>query len=446
MASYTSTATLPPAAPRSTSGHAKLHKRGSSGSSLPVSPSPLVGSFSQFTTPLTTSEGPSVDTTATLPPSSTHKIKPYLRKISASNQDDQGKLDLSKSAAENEKLAGLGIHDFNARAAADVTFARAGRRGTHARTTSGSSQVSTGSGSHRANQPFVHPMRQTPRPYTPPTGSSNTSFVDAEEARESSDIVDEELKPSVSFRSRRSTSISSTPAVAPTPLSQSHTPDDLRAFPKLTSTSQTNLSIISGRSGKSAKSKQTRSRRNTDHSIDLPNSPSSRTSFDKAFSFVSRRSDVESQTREDRIREARRKFEEKEANKDRRMERESMKRRGADEARAVKSQERQRRRSEASERTRMKKESSGDDSRCNSPPKKGRRRNDEKHAEPASQTRSYEICSSADPDLPGYGTGQCLTEKDVHSHARKSHSPQTGWVRFSAWFHTRMLNCAGDQS
>lgn len=387
-----------------------------------------------------------MDTMVSSPaPSSTPKIKPYLRKMSASSQGDQGKLDLSKSTVENEKLAGLGIHDFNTRAAADVTFARAGRRGTHARTTSGSSQISTGSGSHRANQPFVHPMRQTPRPYTPPTGSSNTSFVDEEEARESSDIVDDEFRPAIGFRSRRSTSISSTPAIAPTPLSQSHTPDDLDAALKSNSTSQTNLSIYSSRSVKSSKSKQTRSRRNTERSIDLPHSPSSRTSFDRAFSFVSRRSDVESLSREDRIREARRKFEEKEANKDKRIERESMKRREADEARAMKNQERQRRKSEASERARMKKGSSGDDDRGSSPPKKGRKRNDEKQAEPHLQAQSYDIFSSADSDLAGQKMEKCLTE-DLRPHARKSLSPQTGWVRFSAWLHTRMLNCTGGRS
>ena len=94
-------------------------------------------------------------------------------------------------------------------------------------------------------------MRQTPRPYTPPTGSSNNSFVNGEEADESDDVVDDDFRLGHGFRNRRSVSVSSTPQVAPTPLSQSHTADDLGLVPKLTSTSQTNLSVKSGRSSRS---------------------------------------------------------------------------------------------------------------------------------------------------------------------------------------------------
>merc|ERR1711939_1264141 len=87
-----------------------------------------------------------------------------------------------------------------------------------------------------------------------------------------------------------------------------------------------------GRSGKSSRAKRCGPKRETGASFDIPATASSRTSFDKAFSFVSKKSDGEPVGRDERIREARRKFEGKEAYKDRKYEKEKLKRRQTDEA------------------------------------------------------------------------------------------------------------------
>lgn len=454
MSSYGSTVTVQASTQQRSNGHAKLHKRSGSGSSLPGPPSPLV--HSQFTTPFATYEEPFPDLSATPPTmGSTPKIKPYIRKMSSAKQEDQGRLDLSKSTMENDRLAGLGIQDFGVRSAQDVSFAHTARRGAHARTTSVGSQASTASGSYKPNQPFVHPMRQTPRPFTPPTGSSNTSFVD--EANESDDVIDDDYRLGPGFRSKRSISISSVPAIAPTPLSQSHTAEDLGYIPKLTNTSQTNLSLKSTRSAKSGKSGKSRltgrPRRDTSRSFDHPTSPSSRTSFDKAFSFVSRKSDPEpQQTRDERIREARRKFEEREKLKDRKQEKEALKRRETDESRSFRKQERQRRKSEASERARVTKSgrppvpfpssaATNPDSNTISSAKKCRidRRHDDSQKE---KYRAHSYDETRPANLPRQGREAGMSEK-VPARERKLHSPQSGWVRFSAWLQTRMLGCGG---
>ena len=433
MSSYASVATMP----------AKLHKRGHSGSSFsaPGPPSPLSGAHSQFTTPFATYEEsfPIPNVSATTPVTSTPKIKPYLRKISDPRKDsvNQGRIDLSKPSFENDRLAGLGIQDFGSRSASasDVTFPHAGRKGTHARTTSVGSQVSTGSGSFRPTQPFVHPMRQTPRPYTPPTGSANASFVNDQEASESDDVIDDDFKLGHGFRTRRSMSISNLSTLAPTPLSQSHTVEDLGYVPKLTSPSATNLSVKSGRSVKSSKSRHGRPRRDTERSFEHPNSPSTRTSIDKAFSFVSRKSDPDPQARDERIRAARRKFEEKEAHKDRKWQRDQIKRRETDESKREQRQERQRRKSEASERTRTSK------SNHSSPRKKER---DEQADNEKFQSRSYDEHRPAHAmSLPRQGREAGASEKKYRVAERKPRAAQSGWVRFSAWFHTRLLSCAG---
>ncbi|QIW97747.1 hypothetical protein AMS68_003265 [Peltaster fructicola] len=306
--------------------HAKLHKRGGSGSgsALGTAGQPTMStSFNNAIEPF-----PNITTPVQASPIA--KVKPYLRKLS-STQDDSGRIDLSKSLAENEKVAGLGIQDFAGRPSTEAFPPKA----THARTTSVGSQMSTGSGSYRP-QPFIHPMRQAPRPYTP---SRSTSAQDEED-----DFAEDDCRPSYAFRTRRSMSNSSA-QVAPTPLSQTITAADLSSIPRLTSGSQSNLSIISTKS-----SMPNGSRRNTGRSTELATSPSSRTSFDRTFG--PRRSDTSAQTRDERIQAARRKFQEKEAGKDRKAEKEAMKRREAEDAKEQRRQQRQRGKSDASERAR----------------------------------------------------------------------------------------------
>lgn len=405
-------------------GHAKLHKhkRGGSGNSLPGPPSPFASTFS---TPFATYEEPSAGIAAT------PKIKPYLRKMSSA-KEDQGMIDLSKSAAENDRLAGLGINDFSNKTAADVSFAH-NRRQPHGRNTSTGSQVSNGSGSFRPSpaQPFTHPMAKVPRPYTPPAGASYASSLNEEEANESEDIVEDEFRLGSGFRTRRSMSISSTPQNNPTPLSQSHTASDLDVAPKL-SASQSNLSI---RSSRSERSKKGRPRRNTDMSLlDHDPSPTSRPSFDKAFSFVSRRSETEPQSRDELIQAARRKFEEKEATKARKDE---------------KRRERQRLKSDAAEPHRSSFPAITDGAiekrrrKSSVTATAGAGRDDDEKF----RAKSYEDYRPAhDASLPRYGSAPGESEKRQARHSvepKRSVGGDGTWMRFSTWVQTRMLSCGG---
>jgi hypothetical protein len=396
MTSYSSTTTIPPAAHfRTESHHKKLHKRTSSGNSLPASPSILAGPQSHFTH--------YDSSTPTSPSNSTPKIKPYLRKRPTAKDDqEQGRLDLSKSTLENGgALAGLGIHDFGGnRSASDVTFSHAGRRTPHMRTTSTGSQMSTASGTYRPGQPFVHPMRQTPTQQSRASSTNELSMND-DEARESSDIVTEDENFQLpNFRTRRSVSISSTPQNQPTPLSQSHTAEELGMVPKLT-TSQTNLSM---RSTKSSMSKHGRARGDTNRSDYFASaSPSSRNSFDRAMSYVSGRS-AEPKSQDDRISSLRQQFNEKEAKKDHKRDQE-----------AVKKQERKRRKSEASER-----KAGNEENR--------RRRRDEHPSLQYYQSEPPNL--SALPEQNRYEKTPRVREADQ--------KPEGGWQKF-----VRMMTCSG---
>lgn len=425
--------------------HAKLHKRGGSGS-LPGPPSPFVSGH-QFTTPYATYEYEETGPTH-LASSATTKIKPYLRKM-ASAKEDQGTIDLDKSIAENERLAGLGIHHFASRSAADVTFGHPNRRQTHARTTSIGSQASNGSSTFRTGgQPFIHPATKVPRPYTPP-GASYASSVNDDEADESNDVVEDEFRPGPGFRSKRSMSITS--STNPTPLSQSHTASDLGLIPKLTNVSQSNLSIMSRAS--STSNQKSRPRRGTDHS-DLATSPQTmgRPSIDKALSLVSgRRSDPDTQSRDEAIRNARRKFEEKEAKKDNR----EQKRRESEEAK--KEAARQRKQSNVSERAGMKTAAPGHTSSEDKIPgqkRKGSTATVLSGAPQASQedtevpgtlyARSYEDYRPAHAaTLPRHGDVPGESEKTGRIQytmtAQEQHNGS--WMRFSTWAQTRLLSC-----
>ena len=427
MTSYSTTSTIPTTTSRSESRIAKLHKRASSGSSLPTTPSPLATtSHSQLTTPYTTYE----QSHASTPParsSPSFKSRPYIRKFSSAKDDEsQGKLDLSKSISETTYFPGLGIQDYGARSASDVTFSHTTRRAAHARTTSGGSQTSVASRSFTPTQPFMHPMRQTP--YTP-SGQSYASSMNDDEAHESSDIVtDDDILVGQNFRARRSVSVSSTPQIQPTPLSQSHTAADLGYVPKF-NTSQTNLSIKSGRSAKSSKSKLGRPRRDTERSDHR--APSIRTSTDKAFSFVSRRSDPDPQTRDERIREKRRQFNEKEASKERKREREELKRRETEEMK----EEKQRRKSEASQTERPKISQSG--GKITGIRKT--RRNTEKRGEEL-RSRSYDEVRPAQLTALPREDG---TSEKTRGPQRDSKDSSGTWPRFSTWMQTRLLSCGG---
>lgn len=158
------------AAARASAGRERNHKRGNSASAASQSPisstfdvNPELDPYDLRTPPSAYSDHHSVSSPKASIKSKV-KIKPLLLRKLSSN--DENAIDLSRSAAENE---GLGIYNpielgGEGRTSADASVAR---RGYHHQS---NSQLSTNttSSTHRYGTQYVHPMRQTPRPYTPP--------------------------------------------------------------------------------------------------------------------------------------------------------------------------------------------------------------------------------------------------------------------------------------
>lgn len=158
--------------------HAKLHKRNGSGVQVPTGQSSAANAVRQTSGPR--SKGTSTQDvffeSPALPPveeksKTKTKMKPLLRKLTA--EDSKNSIDLSRSTVENE---GLGIYtdlDRDKRQV-DPTYAPYERRSGHVRSTSGASQFSstTVSSNNKPGSQYVHPMRQTPRPYTPPVAQA----------------------------------------------------------------------------------------------------------------------------------------------------------------------------------------------------------------------------------------------------------------------------------
>lgn len=226
-------------------------------------------------------------------------IKPILRKLSRDDAPSTS-IDLSRSSTDQE---GLGIYmnferEQRSETLAGVTYKRT-PSGLHNRSTSGTSQFSNGSGS-TASKPgsqYVHPMRQTPRAYTPPLGQSYEELShDSEELDESP-----ESEPSSIQEARTS----SGPAL---PRLSLQIQDD--SFTRLPGISQTNVT----------------SRPSFGYSRETDNaaSPMSRTSLD--FVFRSRtRTSTDPISRAATVQAARQAFEEKEAAKTRRLEKQQIK-------------------------------------------------------------------------------------------------------------------------
>ena len=154
------------------------HKRGKSTSATPTSPTFVPDYLLQTT-------GSTLPTAHAEPPKlrkkrSRTKIKRFQQKQS---DDETTPIDLSRSAAENEGLAAVYRSTSDRHRSPHVrnesgsTRYKGGSGGHHHRTTSGTSQISsTASNSSR----YVHPMRQIPRPYTPPIANSYKTSLESD--------------------------------------------------------------------------------------------------------------------------------------------------------------------------------------------------------------------------------------------------------------------------
>ncbi|KZF21969.1 hypothetical protein L228DRAFT_268475 [Xylona heveae TC161] len=323
-------------ASRSAFVHGKLHRRGNSTSSVqsPDATSANHHDMDSFPYASDDHDGPDHFPNTTLKPTSTTKIKPLLRKLAPR---ERSSLDLSRSAADNEALPGLGIYGSDmgvpTQSAADVNFSHAvPRGGYHQRSSSGTSQFSsqTASSARRPSGQYIHPMRQTPRPYTPSLGHSHsTSIMSSEPPEEEADVIYETAAP------RRSLSIGGSAPVQRPPL---RVQTSMNSVPRIGHGSQTSL-LNSPYS--------IRARTDTLRSVDTA-SPSTRSSLDRGFR-IRTREPLDPASRAASIRAARQAFSEKEEAKARKAEEDEYKAACREHRKREKQEEGERRKSESRE-------------------------------------------------------------------------------------------------
>jgi hypothetical protein len=348
------------------------------------------------------------------------KIKPYLRKLSSK---DANALDLSRPAAENESLAGLGTYEYNSaysRSISDVTFIPVNGRHRHTRSTSNTSQFSTSSSGLIRPTPMPA-IRQTPEPsaYLPPASKSSPSSILGLE-NEGDDIMSDEelrLRQNAYEPGRRSGSLSSVPGVS----LRIHTNNSTTRL--ASNYSQSTISLTSPVA-------QARSRGDTLKSIDTTTSPSSRTSFDQGLRFIrgGRDSPIDAASRAASIRAARAKFEEEEQAKERRYEKEANKQAERDYRKQVKKDESQRRKSEATDRADYKRSRSVSDT------------HNEKTPRPSVGGRQYSDHREAHVNsLPKHVSTVDLEKADVTPEVTTKRAAKGRWLSFITWFKTRLL-------
>lgn len=216
--------------------HAKAHRRGNSAAS-PTSPTFVPDYLLQSSSsivPASAHAGTYTSPEKISSSKSRAKIKPLLRKFTS--QEDV-KIDLSRSAAENE---GLGIYTSSEITVPPPTADN--KHGFHNRNISAASELSTNTiSSNRHGAHYVHPMKQTPRPYTPPLANSYQNSLESE-APTVNTSSDAALFDSHSRQPSSNTSTTPTP-YAPLPSTRRPPPLHVRtgSATRLTSSSQTNL-------------------------------------------------------------------------------------------------------------------------------------------------------------------------------------------------------------
>jgi len=216
-----------------------------------------------------------------------------------------------------------------------------------------------------------------------------------------------QIRQYLSDPARRSTSNVSTPTIPP-PL-QIHTSSSMT---RLGSISQTSLPTTA------------QSRRNTIRSIDVPVSPSSRTSVDKALNFIRGREDPV--TRQAAIDAARAAFKQEEEAEESRAEKEAEKQREREERKRVKQEERQRRRSDAQERRTRARSNSSAIEEFEATSFAGKEYSD---------LAPVHSLSLPAPTTVGRPASRARTDTDVS--ARRA--AKSRWLGFLAWFRTRLL-------
>ncbi|KAL4784481.1 hypothetical protein BJX76DRAFT_217161 [Aspergillus varians] len=240
------------------------------------------------------------------------QIKPLLKMVSLDGESSTS-IDLSRSSFEQE---GLGIYTSYERDSVQTDLytnfpARRKLSNLHRRSMSGTSQLSTASSSSmsKPGSQYVHPMRRTPRAYTPPSvpHSCQNSYFESDGSQKGEVTEGDLLAPSTSEINDHYVHASSVPK----PRLSLHLPDS--SFNQLPGASQTN---VTGRTSFGYS-------RDNGSTLDTT-SPTSRSSLD--FVFRSRtRTSMDPVSRAATVQAARQAFEEKEAAKNRKFEEQRMK-------------------------------------------------------------------------------------------------------------------------
>ena len=320
--------------------HAKLHRRNHSATS-PTSPTFVPDYLLQSSSSVVPA---SAHANSYTPPErkssskSRAKIKPLLRKFTS---QENVKIDLSRSAAENE---GLGIYSSS-----EITApsSRADtKRGYHDRNISAASELSANTvSSNPYGAQYVHPMRQTPRQYTPPIANSYKTSLESEAPTISTSS-------DAAFFETHSRQPSSNTAVpyAPLPLTRRPPPLHVRtgSATRLTSSSQTNLP------GTPSSLRFNADPITTSEMV----SPTARSSLESAFRMRSRSNTANTNNdpviQAATVQQMRRQFQEKEAAKELKYQQAEARAREKEARRKEKRDESERRTSEKKERKRAK--------------------------------------------------------------------------------------------
>ena len=395
--------------------HAKSHRRGNSIASAtqsPTSPTFVPDFLLQTASPLVPASAHADPYSVPESKSgikSKAKIKPLLRKFS-SQEKVLTQVDLSRSAAENE---GLGIYT-SSEIGGSQPVAEA-RRGYHHRTTSGNSQISsTTTSSNRYGAQYMHPLRQTPRPYTPPIASSYKTSLesDAPTVNTSGDI------PYIDPHSRQASSNTTATPTSYAPLPSSRRPPPLHvrtgSASRLTSSSQTNLP-------------GTPSSLRFNSDITTPPdmiSPTARSSFDTKLSKRSRSNTINTMddpvSQQAAVQALRQKFREEVAAKERKYQEQEARAQEKEARRQERREENERRISEKRERKRARSNAASEKSSFVTP-------GDQYEGYPAVAMRSQELLTEAQPQ-------QRARENTVGSAGKSAHSK---WSLF--WFQFRTM-------
>ncbi|KAL9596887.1 MAG: hypothetical protein Q9219_005513 [cf. Caloplaca sp. 3 TL-2023] len=294
------------AAARSVSGKGRGHGRGRSTSEIT---GPVTSAFTPIDPSLDRTSRSIAPTLYPMAPPKTYvktkeKIKPLLRKMSSY---DKNTIDLSKPAAENEGMAIFNSPAYGDNRNTSSSFGYPDRA-YHNRNISGNSHISTATTSshNQCGAQYVHPLRQTLKPSTPPAASSFANSIESASSTSNFPSLPHDL--AYQNQSNQHILPASTP-YAPTPSPRRVRPPlhvHTGSASRLNTSSQTNLPGTPSSLRKQA---------------DYPNTPaamaSTRTSFDSMFRKRSRANTNEDPVvRAAQVAVLRREFDERERVKD----------------------------------------------------------------------------------------------------------------------------------